>query len=113
MDPDLQRRNESRARIVKAMAHPTRLFIVEQLAERPHCVCELTEMVGADISTVSKHLAILRNVGIVEAERDATRIYYSLRCPCVLSFFACVEEVLSRTRACGERVASACAGSSE
>lgn len=97
MDAALQRRYQLRARIVKAMAHPTRLFIVEQLAKRPHCVCELTKMIEADISTVSKHLAVLKSVGIVQTERDATRIYYRLRCPCVLSFFACVEEVISST----------------
>ena len=106
MEPELRQRYQLRARIVKAMAHPTRLFIVEQLAKRPHSVCELTEMVGVDISTVSKHLAILRAVGIVQAERDATRIYYSLRCPCVLNFFECVEDVIGSTAACNSSTAS-------
>ncbi|RPJ48319.1 MAG: transcriptional regulator, partial [Candidatus Latescibacterota bacterium] len=52
---------EARARIIKAMAHPTRLFIVDELARGERCVCDLAEMVGADVSTVSKHLSILRN----------------------------------------------------
>ena len=54
--------------VIKALAHPTRLFIVEELVEGPRCVCELTAMVGDDISTVSRHLAVLRNAGIVDDE---------------------------------------------
>ena len=91
-------RYRARANIIKAMAHPTRLFIVDELAKGPRCVCELTEMVGDDISTISKHLSILRNAGIVSDEKRGTLVYYSLRLPCVLKFFSCVESVL-RTNA--------------
>ena len=94
MDPKAQARFEARARIVKAMAHPTRLFIVEELSRGERCVCELTEMIGADMSTVSKHLAVLRASGIVEDTRRGAQIYYTLRCPCILHFFGCVESVL-------------------
>ncbi len=88
---------EARARIIKAMAHPTRLFIVDQLArDEQRCVCELTEMVGADMSTVSRHLTILKEAGIVEDERRGTQILYRLRVKCVLNFFDCVETVLER-----------------
>ena len=85
---------QARARIMKAMAHPTRLFIVDELSQRARCVSELTEMVGADISTVSKHLAVLSSVGIVEDEKRGAQVYYTLRTPCVLNFFNCVERVL-------------------
>ncbi|MBN1916745.1 MAG: helix-turn-helix transcriptional regulator [Verrucomicrobia bacterium] len=94
MDQKTQARFEARARIIKAMAHPTRLFIVDTLSHAERCVCELTEMVGADASTVSKHLAVLKNAGIVHDERRGAQIYYSLACPCVLNFFQCVESVL-------------------
>jgi len=92
-----QARYEARARIVKAMAHPTRLFIVDELSRGERCVCELTEMVGADMSTVSKHLAVLRGVGIVGDDKRGSQVYYRLRCPCVLRFFECVESVLETT----------------
>jgi hypothetical protein len=59
----------ARARIMKALAHPTRLFIVDELSRGERCVRELTEMVGADVSTVSKHLSVLRSAGIVADER--------------------------------------------
>ena len=58
------------------------------------CVCELTAMVGADMSTVSRHLAILKGVGIVEDEKRGAQVYYRLRVRCVLNFFECVESVL-------------------
>ncbi|MEI8373310.1 MAG: metalloregulator ArsR/SmtB family transcription factor [Planctomycetota bacterium] len=95
MDAKTQARYEARARIIKAMAHPTRLFIVDELARNgERCVCKLTEMIGADMSTVSRHLATLKSAGIVEDERRGSQIYYHLRIRCVLDFFACVESVM-------------------
>ncbi|MEW5721883.1 MAG: metalloregulator ArsR/SmtB family transcription factor [Thermodesulfobacteriota bacterium] len=79
---------------MKAMAHPSRLFILDQLALGERCVCELTEMIGADTSTVSKHLSILKNAGIVDTDKRGTQVYYRLLAPCVLNFFTCVETVL-------------------
>lgn len=97
MDPTTQARMEARARIIKAMAHPTRLFIVDVLSGGERCVCELTEMIGADMSTVSKHLAILRAAGIVQDAKRGTQVFYNLRCPCILQFFQCVESVIATT----------------
>ena len=97
MDAKQLERLEIRARIIKAMAHPSRLLIVEEVAKQKRCVCELTEMVGADISTVSKHLSVLKEAGIVQDERQGTTIFYSLRCPCILNFFSCVDSVLATT----------------
>jgi len=85
---------EIRARIIKAMAHPTRLFIIEELAGEEQCVHELTEKIGVDISTVSKHLAILKDVGIVEGDKRGPQIYYRLRMPCVSRFLGCVETMM-------------------
>ena len=85
---------EARARVVKAMAHPTRLFIVDQLSKQERCVCELTDMVGADTSTVSKHLSILKNAGIVSIDKRGSQVFYQLRVPCILNFFGCVEGVI-------------------
>jgi len=88
-------RYETRARVMKALAHPTRLFIVDELAAGPRCVCELTAMIGADVSTVSKHLAVLRSAGIVADERRGAQVFYALRTPCVRSWPTCVEGVLA------------------
>jgi len=97
MDPKRQARLEARAKIIKAMAHPTRLFIVEELAKEKRCVCELTGMIGADTSTVSKHLSLLKEAGIVQDEKHGNQVFYELRCPCVLNFFGCVESVIEST----------------
>ena len=82
------------SKIIKAMAHPTRLFIICELSRHKKCVWELTEMIGADISTVSRHLSVLKNVGIVKDEKVGANIYYKLHCPCVLNFLSCIEPVI-------------------
>ena len=94
MDPKIKAKYEARARIIKAMSHPTRLFMVDELSKGERCVCELTEMVGDDISTISKHLSILKTAGIVADEKRGTQVFYTLGVPCVLNFFSCVESVL-------------------
>jgi ArsR family transcriptional regulator len=96
MKPRERARLEARAAVFRAMGHPTRLFIVEELSRRERCVRELTEMVGADVSTVSKHLSVLKIAGIVEDERRGSQVFYSLLVPCVLNFFSCVESVLEK-----------------
>ncbi len=85
---------EVRAKILKAMAHPSRLYMIEGLEKGERCVCELTEMVGADVSTVSKHLSVLKQAGIVIDEKRGSQVFYQLRVPCVLNFFSCVDSVL-------------------
>jgi len=94
MDPKTKIRFEARAKVIKALAHPTRLFMVDELSRQERCVYELTEKVGADVSTVSRHLAVLKGVGIVKDEKRGSQVFYSLRMPCVLNFFTCVETVM-------------------
>ena len=97
MDEKTKAKYAARAEIIKAMAHPSRLFIVDMLSKEEMCVREMTEMVGGDISTISKHLTILKSAGIVQADKRGTQVYYRLRMPCILNFFGCVESVLKTT----------------
>lgn len=85
---------EARARIAKALAHPTRLLMLDALQQREMCVCELTELVGADQSTVSKHLAVLRQAGIVEDRREGMMTFYRIKVCCLEGFWQCIESVL-------------------
>jgi len=85
---------EARAKVLKAMAHPSRLFIIEELEKGERCVCELTEMIGADVSTISKHLSVLKQAGLVVDDKRGNQVFYQLRVPCILNFFGCVESVL-------------------
>ncbi len=94
MDNKTKLKYEIRARVIKAMAHPSRLLIVDVLAKGERCVCELRDLIGADMSTVSKHLSVLKNAGIVEDDKRGLKVFYRLRVPCILNFFGCVESVL-------------------
>ena len=86
-----------RAAILKALAHPARLLIVDELAEAgERCVCELTELVGADMSTVSRHLTQLRNAGIVEDDRRGAKVFYRLCFPCLRTLFECLSQSCDR-----------------
>ncbi len=86
----IQRR---RVAVFKALAHPSRLYIVMRLSESEACVGDLTKEIGADVSTVSKHLAVLRDAGLVADRRDGQNIVYSLACDCILDFMHCVDAV--------------------
>ena len=94
LNGELKAQMEGRAGVMKALAHPSRLFIVDELSRGERCVCELTEMVGADVSTVSKHLSVLKRAGIVLDDKRGAQVFYRLRVPCILNFFGCVEAVL-------------------
>ena len=95
MNKSIKLRYEAQAKIIKAMAHPSRLLIIDELHKQERCVGELTEMIGADASTVSKHLSVLKNAGLVADEKRGNSIFYSLRVPCIMDFMGCVENVLS------------------
>ena len=86
-------RSELRAQVVKALAHPSRILIAEALIDGEQCVCELTELVGADMSTVSKHLSIMKAAGLVEVEKRGLNVFYRLRCNCLGDFFRCVDSI--------------------
>lgn len=85
---------EERAKIIKAMAHPSRLMMIDAMTNGEKCVCELTELVGSDISTVSKHLSLMKEAGIVTDKKVGQQVFYSLRCPCITNFFSCIEAVI-------------------
>jgi len=84
----------SHATIIKALAHPTRLFIVQELNSGERCVCQFTELIDADTSTVSRHLSVLKNAGIIADEKRGNQVFYTLKVPCVLNFLSCVETVI-------------------
>lgn len=98
MDESRKALYRARAKVLKALAHPTRLWMVEKLAQGEHCVCELLETVDADFSTVSKHLSVLKQAGIVDVQKRGKQMFYRLKVPCVLDFMGCIEAVLDGTK---------------
>jgi len=95
----------ARAEVAGALANTYRLMIVDALSQREMCVCELVELLGCDQSTVSKHLSVLKNAGLVEDRKDGAWVHYRLACPCVNDLFRCIEDVaLSKLRRESERL---------
>lgn len=87
-------RRQAIADIFKAMAHPARLAIIEALSTKSYCVCELKEMIGSDMSMVSKHLSVLKSAGLVSDRKNGLQVFYSLKTPCVKSFIGCLENMI-------------------
>lgn len=81
------------AAVMKALAHPTRLFIIDELEKGPRNVSELTDLVGIDMSTMSRHLATLKQVGIIGYTKVNNQMIYRLLCPCVMDMHKCVLKI--------------------
>ncbi|PKQ60247.1 transcriptional regulator [Labilibaculum filiforme] len=96
MKKDIENEFLEKAEIFKALAHPTRLFIIHAVNDKKLSVKELTELVGIDISTMSKHLDILKRNKIIEGEKEKNFIYYRLAIPCVLDFMHCAIKVINK-----------------
>lgn len=85
---------EIRAKIIKAMAHPVRLIIIEFLKKNNRSFSEIFGLFQLDKSTVSKHLLVLKEAGIVSSKKDGADMIYRLEVPCVTDFFSCVTAVI-------------------
>lgn len=99
-EKDLKKTYKLREKIFKAMAHASRLIILTSLHKSEKCVCELVDLIGDDPSTISKHLSVLKNAGIVDDDKRGLKVYYRLTCPCVIEYIECIEKVVRKnTRA--------------
>ena len=87
---------EAQARIFKALGHPSRLLMAEALTRGPLCVAELQNLVGADMSTVSRHLAVLKAADIVTDEKRGLHVYYRLKLTCLGQFLAGTSTALNK-----------------
>lgn len=82
------------ADILKATAHPVRLYILETLTERKLCVKEFADELGLDISTISKHLTQMKKSGLILDYREGNCVYYQIRCDCVSRFLKATKDIL-------------------
>jgi DNA-binding transcriptional ArsR family regulator len=85
---------QARARVMKALASPVRLKIVDELSRGERCMCELQPLFRMNKSTLSRHLAALKNVGIVSERREGVRCFLKLQTPCILTVFDCAMGVI-------------------
>jgi DNA-binding transcriptional ArsR family regulator len=84
---------KAQAEIIKSLAHPTRLFLLDELSRGERAVHELTEMIGVEMPTVSRHLSLLKSTGILEAEKRGSQVFYRVKAPCVLNVFHCMAAI--------------------
>lgn len=80
---------EKQAFLFKALGHPTRLKMVYALAEKDCCVCDLQKIIGDSLPTISRHLSVLKQAGVVKTKKSGLHVYYSLVIPCITSVLNC------------------------
>ncbi len=85
---------EIRCRIIKAIAHPVRLIIIDLLKDKEHCFSKICEQFDLDKSTISKHLSVLKETGIITSKKAGKEVIYKLEIPCVIDFFECSTKVI-------------------
>ncbi len=88
---------EIRSKIIKALSHPVRLMIVDALKDQEMPFSKINEFFESDKSTVSKHLLVLKEAGIVSSRKSGLDMIYKLEVPCVIDFFSCVTAVIENT----------------
>ncbi len=93
-----QTKFKTHAAIIKTLAHPTRLLILDELSRGERCVQALTKLVGSEMPTVSRHLSLLKSAGIIEDEKRGAQVFYSVRVPCVLEVFSCARAIENNRR---------------
>jgi DNA-binding transcriptional ArsR family regulator len=107
---------EAQADLLRALAHPLRLRVLELLAQREYSVADLLEETAAPASTLSTHLTTLRRAGVVTARRCGTSVRYRLADRRVEQFLVAARAFLldsdrPQRSTCGRVVARECAGS--
>lgn len=91
-DEDSLRLAEKKAGILKALAHPIRITIFEMLSEGEKTVGEIVDLLCEKNANTSRHLAIMRNAGLVATRKEGLNIYYSIKMTCLLSMLSCLED---------------------
>lgn len=94
------------ARILKALAHPARLRILNALREDEECVCHLTALLKQRQAYVSQHLMFLRQAGLIEDRKEGLRVYYRVQDPRLFEVLDLVNAMAGVPRKEPERVAS-------
>lgn len=72
----------------KALSHPTRSWIVKELMQNEHCVGEFVNAVGVEFATMSRHLAKLRKVGLIEFRKCGREMRYRINRAAIEGLFA-------------------------
>ncbi|EHM10803.1 putative transcriptional regulator [Thermanaerovibrio velox DSM 12556] len=95
MDTDGVTGFDPRVEVLKALAHPVRLRILEALGSREMCVCQISDLFPFDRTTISKHLSLMKEAGILYCRKEGLNVYYGLRMTCLVSLVSCIGRLSS------------------
>ncbi len=83
-----------RADILKAMAQPTRLKIIEFLRDGERCVCEIFPAIGEEQSNTSRHLNMMQAAGVLSRRKEGLKIFYAIKHPEILEIVDTVTRIV-------------------
>ena len=89
---------KARADLLKALAHPTRVLMLDALSRGDCCVNDLRSLAATSQPTISRHLDKLKKVGIVTERRQGKKIVHHLACPCMLEAVGCTLGVIQSVK---------------
>jgi len=102
MDYNSDKQYIREAEIFKALSHPTRILILYSIKNEQYTVTELAQKAGIDISTMSKHLDLLKRYQIIVGEKIKNKMYYKINMPCIFNFLNCAKTITSCSINCDE-----------
>ncbi len=95
-------RSRRKAEILKGLAHPVRIAIAEMLEDKELCACEIADRFPCDRTTTSKHLAVMRQLGILEDRREGQNVCYRLKMVCLVRALRCIDGLIGACPNSGE-----------
>ncbi|MCK5155883.1 MAG: winged helix-turn-helix transcriptional regulator [Spirochaetales bacterium] len=100
MNDTLLKTYREQAALHKLLANESRLAIIDKLNSSEANVSELTKITGLDQSTVSKHLSLLYNAGLIDYRKSGNQIFYKLITTCVIEMTQCALRVSAEKSGC-------------
>jgi len=98
---------EKQAEVVKAIAHPLRIAILDFLNNGEQCVCGIAQHLGSGRSNISRHLSVMAGAGVLDHRKEGLKVIYTLKTPCILELLSCVTNVLKSKSKENERLLKA------
>jgi DNA-binding transcriptional ArsR family regulator len=86
----------ARAEILKAIAQPTRMKIIEFLRDGERCVCEIFPAIAEEQSNTSRHLNMMQSCGILSRRKEGVKIMYRLKHPEVVQILELAMDILKK-----------------
>lgn len=87
---------ELRADVLKALAQPTRLKIIDFLRDGERCVCEIYPAISGEQSNTSRHLNMMLDAGVLTRRKDGLKIFYAIRHPEIIEVIDLVTGIVKK-----------------